>query len=84
MKTIDTLLLLANTYCAAMALSESRVSTIIFNDGKILGRLRAGAEITVGRAEKATQWFSDNWPDGLAWPEDAARPSAAARIEAAE
>ena len=29
---------------------------------------------TISRAEKITQWFSDNWPSGLAWPPEIQRP----------
>ena len=77
MRLIDALLSIASTYEGATGLSASRVSTIVFNDGKILDRLRTGADITVGRAERAIQWFSDNWPAELTWPQGVPRPKPA-------
>lgn len=76
------LLSVASVYADARKLSASRVSTIVFGDGKILARLEGNADITTGRFEQAMRWFSANWPDGAEWPENVARPSPA--IEAAE
>lgn len=39
-----------------------------------MNRLRAGHRITTGRAARALQWLSENWPEGLAWPADIPRP----------
>ena len=77
MELRQTLLHLADTYQAARRLSRSRVSTVVFNDGKVLDRLANGSDITVGRLEEAFRWFSANWPDGAAWPESVPRPDPA-------
>lgn len=84
MSSINHLLMLAEAYGAGRSLSASRVSTLVFNDGKVIDRLAAGADITVGRLERAMQWFSDNWPDDLAWPDGIARPARKPAIAAAE
>lgn len=72
------LLLVAQAYAAASHLSESRISTVVFNDGKVLARLRSGADVTTARYEKAMCWFSANWPDGHNWPVQVTRPMLAA------
>lgn len=75
MNLIDQLLTVCGAYTEARGLSRSRVSTIVFNDGKIIDRLLGGTDITVGRLETAMRWFSDNWPADTAWPEGIARPA---------
>lgn len=86
MSNISNLLLLCEGYAAAKGLTLSRVSTVVFNDGKVIARLKAGADITVGRLEAAVRWFDSNWPEDLPWPEGLQRPSlirGAATTEAA-
>jgi hypothetical protein len=61
-------------YCAAAGLAEATVSTRVFNDGKRITEVRAGADIGMRRVEKAIQWFSDNWPENTPWPEGVYRP----------
>lgn len=69
------LVTVARTYCAARSLSMSRVSTLVFNEGKKLDAIeRLGVDLSTGRFEAAMRWFSDNWPDGAAWPAAIARP----------
>ena len=64
----------ARAYCEARGLSLSRVSTIVFNDGKKLGAIEDGADLNTIKFEQAMAWFSVNWPDGAVWPEDVPRP----------
>lgn len=68
------LLLISETFGAEAKLSESRVSTMVFNDGKVLTRLRAGADVTTGRFERAMEWFAAHWPQDLKWPDAVTRP----------
>jgi hypothetical protein len=75
MTLIDQLLRVADQYGQASRLSPSRVSTIIFNDGKILRKLGEGGDITTSRLERALQWLSDNWPEGAEWPDGVPRPA---------
>ena len=42
------LLTVSETFAASTSLSESRISTMVFNDGKVLARLRGGADVTTG------------------------------------
>jgi hypothetical protein len=69
----STLLQVADCYCAWCGLSRSRVSTIVFNDGKTLDRIAAGGDLNTRSYEKALRWFSENWPVELAWPEGVER-----------
>lgn len=68
------LLAVTDAYCAATGRSASRVSTLVFNDGKRIAAIRDGGDLATGRFEHALSWFSNNWPDGVAWPEGMARP----------
>ncbi|MEN5297711.1 hypothetical protein ABE530_05070 [Brucella sp. TWI559] len=56
-------------------MSISRVSTLVFADGKVLTRISNGGDLTTGRFEAAISWFSDNWPTGVDWPSEIVRPS---------
>lgn len=71
---VANILALANAFCAATGMSRSRLSTIVFNDGKKIDLLAAGADLYSGRAESAVRWFSDNWPERTAWPKGVQRP----------
>lgn len=66
---------ISKTYCEARGLSPSHVSKMVFNDGKLIGNMERGADITTGRCERAILWFSANWPADTEWPEGIARPT---------
>lgn len=68
------LLKLSDHYATARGLSISRVSTLVFADGKVLTRISNGGDLTTGRFEAAIGWFSDNWPADVEWPSDIDRP----------
>lgn len=71
----DQILTVARTFCRAKALSFSRVSTLVFNDGKKLNAIEEGADLQTASFERAMAWFSDNWPAQKAdWPAEVARP----------
>lgn len=74
MTLTDQLLVVARAYCAARGLSMARVSTLVFNEGKKLGLIEGGSDLTTKNLERAMQWFSDRWPEGANWPADIARP----------
>lgn len=85
MSGIEQLLHVARVYAAIEKIELSTVSSRVFNDGKKLAAIEAGADITVGRLERAMRWFSAFWPDGDPWPEGVSRPalpSSTAAIEA--
>lgn len=82
MRLTDQLLTVAQLYADARKLSASRVSTIVFGDGKIISRINDGADITTRRLEGAMAWFSSNWPDDVVWPETVQRPAASKLAEA--
>lgn len=73
MSGIEQLLLVARRYAEIEGIPLTTVSSRALNDGKKLGALESGADINVGRMERALQWFSDNWPDGD-WPGGVDRP----------
>lgn len=75
---IEHLLALARAYAAAEGVQLTTVSTRLFNDGKVLGRLEAGGDLTTGRFRNAVQWFSDHWPAAASWPAGVPRPPVSA------
>lgn len=75
MKITEQLMMVADAYCKAKGLSLSRVSTLIFNDGKRLDAIREGSDLYTGRFEQALVWFSEHWPEGdESWPLGVPRP----------
>lgn len=75
MTLTDHLLIVSDAYAAARKLSRSRVSTIVFGDGRKLDLMHEqGADIRTRRFEAAMRWFSNNWPEGADWPEAVPRP----------
>lgn len=74
----DQILTVARAYCDARVLSPSRVSTLVFNDGKKIGLIEGGADLQTSKFEQAMAWFSDNWPENAKWPSDVPRPTAEA------
>lgn len=70
----EVLLTLFECYCRKVNLSQSRVSSLVFNHGGRIARIRAGRDFTVGSYERALRWFSDHWPEGLHWPVGIERP----------
>lgn len=45
----------ASRYCAARGISESRLGTLLFNDGSKFAALRAGRDVGVRRLERAAE-----------------------------
>jgi hypothetical protein len=75
MVTADHLLTLFGPFCDARNISESRLSMLLFNDGKRIGLLRRGGDIGSRRLLDAFQWLSNHWPEGAHWPDDVPRPA---------
>jgi hypothetical protein len=65
----EQLLAATDAYCQATGRSASRVSTVIFNDGKRLGAIKDGGDLATGVFERAMSWFSSNLPEGVDWPD---------------
>lgn len=70
----EELLTVARVYAAAEGIELKTVSSRALDDGKKLGALEAGADIQVGRLERALRWFSANWPVDAEWPDGVPRP----------
>ena len=73
MSGIEQLLKVARRYGEIEGVPLSTVSSRALDDGKKLRALEEGADINVGRLERALRWFSANWPDGE-WPSEVPRP----------
>ena len=83
MLTVDHLLPLIAPFCEARGISESRLSNLLFNDGKRIRALRErNSDIGSRGLRDAFQWLSDHWPEGAAWPENLPRPEPTARSAA--
>lgn len=74
MKMRDQILLTADTFARHRGVGRKRVSKLVLNRGSKLDDIAEGGDITTSIYERAMQWFSDNWPDGLDWPEGVSRP----------
>ena len=81
--TPNSLLALSASYCDARGSAESTIARLSSGSGATFTRLRNGHDITIGRAERIAQWFSDHWPSDLDWPEDIPRPTPTPDNEAA-
>lgn len=77
------LLCVADVYRSVRGISISRLSTLLFNDGKRLGGIAVGGDLQTRSYERAMRWLSDNWPAGAEWPDGVARPDGAASSEPA-
>lgn len=80
----DTIIRLADSIGAYHGWTRSTVSTYAAGPGDALERLARGCTITVRRATRIIQWFSDHWPLDLDWPSDIPRPAPAPDSPAAE
>ena len=70
---MDHLVRLADAYMQHRGIRPGRMSDLLFRQGMVLTRLRAGGEITMDRLQRGFAWFDDNWPDDLRWPRDIPR-----------
>ena len=68
------LLVLADTYAEYKKLALATVSRYATGQARTFDRIRAGADITTGRAERTIRWFAVNWPSELLWPPEVPRP----------
>ena len=74
---------IADIYSSHFKIKQSTLSLYVFNDGKVLSRLKAGCSLTTKRQQKAIQWFADNWPAGVNWPQHLVqKPQTTAAIKA--
>lgn len=74
MSAIDHLIRLTDEYQRATGFTEATVSTHLFNDGKKLGAIKNGKDVSIRRFESAVRVLSDRWPESATWPEGIARP----------
>lgn len=79
MEQRDKLLTLQSHLCQHIDKTHWAISMRIFGKGDFFRKLLANGDCKTRTADKAMQWFSDNWPDDLAWPKDIARPARGTR-----
>lgn len=66
---------LAETYSAAVGLSEARIANLAKCDSRFFERMREGKGCRVDTMIRVIRFFSENWPnDRVAWPEFVDRP----------
>ena len=68
------LLGLAEAYADHEGIAETTAAKRAAGNALVFRRLSDGANITIRRAARIIQWFSDHWPAGLPWPQDIPRP----------
>ncbi len=72
----DRLLLVADLWCAATERSRSRLSTLLFSNGRRLDAIAEGGDLTTRSFERAMEWLSSEWLPDFPWPSDVPRPAA--------
>ncbi len=80
------LVLLARWYLWHTGIPISRLGIMAARNDKLFIRLFQGLDCTARSAERASDWFDDNWPEDLPWPRQVRRrikPAAAAVLVAA-
>ena len=65
---------LFESYCLRTKKTYKTIGIYIANNSRLYDTAKNGA-CTIRTYNKATQWFSDNWPNDLAWPADIPRPT---------
>ena len=73
----ETIMHLCDIWAAHADLRPATICRWATGDGGMYTRLARGCTITVRRAARTLQWFSDHWPIDLAWPADIPRPEPA-------
>lgn len=58
MATVATLLKEIDDFCRDAEMSEATFSKRVANDGKFIGRLRAGADLTVGKLDQVRAYIA--------------------------
>lgn len=76
MTAIKQLISLLDEYQRVTDLTDSTVSTHVFNDGKKLGAIRSGGDLSTGRYQRVLQHLSNIWPEQAHWPANIERPPA--------
>ena len=71
--TTAQLLRLAETYAARRKIALSTIGRIAGGNGGFFKRVKEG-RVTIRRAERVCQWFSDHWPADAEWPAAIPRP----------
>ena len=71
----DMLLRLVDAFRTRVPRAEATISNWICGQARLFARLRAKRPVTDASYERAFQWFSDHWPEGLEWPADIPRPT---------
>ena len=69
------ILSLASQYSIHTGMGETSLAQSVMNDRSFFKRIRKGRSNTIKTYTSVLQWFSDNWPDGLAWPDEIERPA---------
>lgn len=72
--TTAQLCILAQAYSEATGVSLPSISGRVTGgkNHKLFARLIAGQTCTAANAEAASEWFVENWPEGIAWPKGVA------------
>ena len=68
------LMRIAALYSKSRNVTMATLGTYAAGDGKFFPRLSEG-RVTIRRAERVLQWFSDHWLADTTWPSDIPRPT---------
>jgi hypothetical protein len=71
--TVAELVDLGVAYMRATGISRTRLSILTAGHNRLFERLLEGFDCRTQAAEKASDWFDQNWPSGVPWPKTVAR-----------
>lgn len=71
---VNALLELCDLYGRAESLQSRSLAVLIWDDSRLIDRLREGGDVATRRWQYGMAWLSAHWPDELAWPNHIERP----------
>jgi hypothetical protein len=75
MTTLSALLKEIDAFCRDADMSEATFSKRVANDGKFIGRLRAGADLTVGKLDQVRAYMTQHRQQMVGESRRSQRPS---------
>jgi hypothetical protein len=72
------LVTLAEAYCTAKSVSHAALGELVMGNHKFFKLLIAGRGAHSSNLERASDWFTENWPNDVPWPQGVTAPKEAA------
>lgn len=75
MEFVPGMLVAVERYCWHTGVEMSSLSRAMFDDGRLLLRLRDGYDLKTTTYERGLRWLVEHWPDGIQWPKGVVYPA---------